>query len=377
MNRLKIFENRSSEATVKWSQCGKNRIPMGIADMDFQMDKRISSHLKEFAENGDFGYATYSDYEDIVLKWMKQRYDWDLPKKWLTFCPGTLSGISVLINILTEKNDAVMIFSPVYNRFFDLIKANDRRIVESELINMNSHYEIDFEALEQKLVSEKVKLLLLSSPHNPVCRVWTLEEQSKMVAVCKKYNIIIISDEIHADLTLSGYIHSPFLKNNMDYAENIIVTTSPSKAFNMPGMYIANFIIPNASIRKAYLANFWAHPNIFGAEALKIAYTQCEDWLLESRSYIEENYCYLQNFIEKEIPNIKVIKPEATYLAWLDCREMELSQEELMTFFLDSANIYVGSGTAYGACGEGYVRMNIACSKANMKEAMIRLKSAY
>jgi len=377
MNRFKIFENRSSEATVKWSQCGKNRIPMGIADMDFQMDKRISSHLKEFAENGDFGYATYSDYEDIVLKWMKQRYDWDIPKKWLTFCPGTLSGISVLINILTEKNDAVMIFSPVYNRFFDLIKANDRRIVESELININSHYEIDFEALEQKLVSEKVKLLLLSSPHNPACRVWTLEEQSKMVALCQKYNIIIISDEIHADLTLSGYFHSPFLKNNMDYAENIIVTTSPSKAFNMPGMYIANFIIPNASIRKAYLANFWAHPNIFGAEALKIAYTQCEDWLLESRSYIEENYSYLQNFIEKKIPNIKVIKPEATYLAWLDCREMGLSQEELMAFFLDRANIYVGSGTDYGACGEGYVRMNIACSKANMKEAMIRLKSAY
>ncbi|MGB5823420.1 MAG: MalY/PatB family protein [Proteocatella sp.] len=377
MSSLEVFESRCSESKVKWSQCGKNRIPMGVADMDFKMDERISSHLKEFAEKGDFGYATYDVYEESVLRWMKQRYDWDVPEKWLVFCPGTLSGLSVLIGILTERNDAVMIFSPVYNRFFDIIRANERKIVESELINVSSHYEINFEDMEKKIASENVKVLLLSSPHNPVCRVWTVEEQSKIVDICKKYGVVIISDEIHADLTLSGYCHYPFLKNNMDYAENIIVTTSPSKAFNMPGLYIANFMIPNDSIRKAYLANFWAHPNIFGAEALKIAYSQCEDWLHESISYIEENYNYLKVFMGREMPKINIIKPEATYLAWLDCRKMGLSQEELMDFFLNKAQVYVGNGADYGDCGQGYVRMNIACSIGNLKEAMERLKSAY
>lgn len=377
MNKLNVLESRCSKSKVKWSQCGEGRIPMGVADMDFKMDERISSHLKNFAENADFGYATYGDYEKAVLDWMKKRYDWDVPEKWLTFCPGTLSGLSVLINSLSEKNDAIMILSPVYNRFFDIIKNNNRKIVESELINTDSHYKIDFKDLEQKIASEGVKILLLSSPHNPACRIWTTKEQSKIVEICKKYNVIIISDEIHADLVLFGHSHSPFLKNNMDYAENIIVTTSPSKAFNMPGLYIANFIIPNDSIRKAYLASFWAHPNLFGAEALKVAYTECEDWLMEALAYIEENYRYLQSFLKTHMPKIKIIKPEATYLAWLDCRELGLSQEELMKLFLNKAQIYISSGTDYGACGKGYVRMNIACSSTNMKEAMKRLKSVY
>lgn len=377
MERLEILEQRDNISRVKWNQCGKNRVPMGVADMDFKVDDRISSAFKNLTDQGDFGYATYKAYEEAVLDWMSEKYDWNFPKHWLTFCPGTLSGISILINILTEENDPVMILSPVYNRFFDVIENNNRKVVESELINVDGHYEIDFKDMESKLYSQNIKLLLLSSPHNPVCRTWTIDEQNTIIELCRKYNVFIISDEIHADLSFSPHPHHPFLKHNIDYEENIIVTTSPSKSFNIPGLYIANFIIPNEHIRQKYLAQIWAHPNIFGAKALEVAYTHCSDWLDEAISYIKSNFEYLEYFLSENISKIKLITPEATYLAWLDCREMNLSQDELMEFFLESASIYVVSGTDFGKSGKGYVRMNVACSKANLSKAMLNLKKAY
>lgn len=376
MSKVKILSERSPESSVKWSQCGAGRIPMGVADMDFKMDERIISHLQKFAEAGDFGYSTYQAYEAAVTAWMKKRFDWDVPHEWITFCPGTLSGIAILINMLSEKGDAVMIFSPVYNRFFDIIRYNGRKTVECELINNDSRYEIDFQDMEEKIAAEKVKVLILSSPHNPVCRIWSIEEQRRITEICRKHSVIIISDEIHADLTLPGHVHSPFLKNNMDYSESIIVTTSPSKAFNMPGLYMANFIIPDESIRKSYLASIWSHPNLFGAEALKKAYEDCEDWLEDAVSYIAENYDFLENFISVNIPGVKLIRPEATYLAWLDCRSLDLTQKELMELFLERAGLYVSSGTDYGDCGLGYIRMNIACSRETLERAMTQLMSA-
>lgn len=377
MKKLEILDQRDNFSRVKWHQCGKNKIPMGVADMDFRVDDRISSAFKNLTDQGDFGYATYKSYEEAVLNWMSEKYDWNFPKHWLTFCPGTLSGISVLINILTEEHDPVMILSPVYNRFFDVIENNNRRVVESELINVDGHYEIDFKDMESKLYSENIKLLLLSSPHNPVCRTWTIDEQNTIIDLCRKYNVFIISDEIHADLSFSAHLHHPFLKHNIDYEENIIVTTSPSKSFNIPGLYIANFIIPNENIRQKYLSRIWAHPNIFGAKALEVAYTHCSDWLDEAISYIQSNFEYMEYFLSENIDKIKLIHPEATYLAWLDCREMNLTQDELMEFFLELADIYVISGTDFGKSGKGYVRMNIACSKENLSKAMLSLKKAY
>lgn len=377
MERLELLDQRDKHSRVKWSQCGKNRIPMGVADMDFKVDDRISSAFKNLTDQGDFGYATYETYEEAVLNWMSEKYDWNFPRHWLTFCPGTLSGISILINILTDEHDPVMILSPVYNRFFDIIENNNRRVVESELINVDGHYEIDFKDIESKLYSENIKLLLLSSPHNPVCRTWTIDEQNTIIELCRKYNTFIISDEIHADLSFSIHPHQPFLKHHIDYEENIIVTTSPSKSFNIPGLYIANFIIPNDHIRQKYLAQMWAHPNILGAKALEVAYNHCSDWLDEAISYIKSNFEYLEYFLSENIDKIKLITPEATYLAWLDCREMNLSQDELMEFFLESAKIYVTNGTDFGKSGKGYIRMNIACSKANLSSALLNLKKAY
>lgn len=377
MEKLEILEQRDSNFRVKWNQCGKNRIPMGVADMDFKVDERIAAAFENLTAQGDFGYAVYKTYEESILNWMSDKYNWNFPKYWLTFCPGTLSGIAILINILTNENDPVMILSPVYNRFFDVIENNGRKVVESELINVDGHYEIDFKDMESKLYSENIKLLLLSSPHNPVCRTWTIDEQNTIIDICRKYDVFIISDEIHADLAFSPHAHHPFLKHNIDYEENIIVTTSPSKAFNIPGLYIANFIIPNEEIRNKYLANIWAHPNIFGAKALEIAYNHCSDWLEEALSYIQSNFEYLEYFLSENTPNIKLIVPEATYLAWIDCRKLSLTQDELMEFFLEKAKIYVTNGEDYGKSGKGYVRMNVACSKTTMKEAMSRLKKAY
>lgn len=377
MKRLEVLQERDSKLSVKWSQCGENRIPMGVADMDFKIDSRIAESVQKFLEKGDFGYAVYEDYEKAVKNWMIKKYDWSFPKSWLTFCPGTLSGLAVLINTLTKKDDSVMILSPVYNRFFDIIKNNDRKIIESELMNIDGRYEIDFKDIESKFYSENVKVLLLSSPHNPVCRTWTLEEQAELVDIARKYNVIIISDEIHADLSFSEHKHSPLLKNNMGYANNIIVTTSPSKAFNMPGLYMANFIIPNETIREKYLANIWAHPNILGAKATETAYNECSDWLAEALDYIQDNFKYIDEFLKENTPLIKLIKPEATYLAWLDCRELNLNQGELVELFLESAQLYINSGSDYGKCGKGYIRMNVACSKENLITAMNRLKNAY
>lgn len=374
--------NRLGTNAVKYDKYKENFntneddiIPMWIADMDFKTCDEITKALQNKLSTGNLGYDTVNGYYESVVKWMRNRHNVDINVEDVVYTPGVVTAINFLLKILIKENDKVLVQSPVYHSFFRVLNENKCDIVQSELFIKDNRYEIDFDEFENK-ISTGVKVLILCNPHNPIGRVWTKEELERIVEICESYKVFIISDEIHSDLVFKGYKHTSLTTVAPYYKDNIVTLTAPSKTFNLAGLYVSNAIITDEKLRSRYKELFSTTPNVLGAEALIAAYNKGETWLEELLEYIESNYNYVLKFVNENVPKIKVIKQEGTFLTWLDCRELGLSDEELERFFLEEAKLALSTGTAFGKGGSGFMRMNIGCPISTVKEALKRLKNA-
>lgn len=374
--------NRLGTNAVKYDKYKENFntneddiIPMWIADMDFKTCDEITKALQNKLSTGNLGYDTVNGYYESVVKWMRNRHNVDINVEDVVYTPGVVTAINFLLKILIKENDKVLVQSPVYHSFFRVLNENKCDIVQSELFIKDNRYEIDFDEFENK-ISTGVKVLILCNPHNPIGRVWTKEELERIVEICESYKVFIISDEIHSDLVFKGYKHTSLTTVAPYYKDNIVTLTAPSKTFNLAGLYVSNAIITDEKLRSRYKELFSTTPNVLGAEALIAAYNKGETWLEELLEYIESNYNYVLKFVNENVPKIKVIKQEGTFLTWLDCRELGLSDEELERFFLEKAKLALSTGTAFGKGGSGFMRMNIGCPISTVKEALERLKNA-
>ena len=355
-------------------------IPLWVADMDFEVSPTISKALKERADHPVYGYTHVSDeYDKSVIDWMKRRHNWEIDKDWIVFTPGVVPAISYAIRGFTEVGDHIIIQTPVYHHFKHTIEINNRNVINNPLIYKNGTYYMDLEDLERKIDS-KTKMIILCSPHNPVGRVWTKEELSNLAEICLRNNIIIVSDEIHFDLIYKGNNHTVMANISSKIRDSCIVCTSPSKTFNIAGLQVANIIIPNEELRKKYSRQLEkdhiVRPNIFGQGALMAAYDESENWLEALIEYLEENKNFFMDFIEKRIPQLKVIKPEGTYLLWVDCSGLNMSSDKLNEFFLHKCKLALNDGESFGLGGKRFQRFNIACPKNVLEEALIRMEKS-
>ena len=353
-------------------------LPLWVADMDFRTAPHIIEKAVADASLGIYGYTeSKDDYFQAVANWYSTYFDWNVEKKWLVKTPGIVFAIGLAIKALTKEGDGVMIQQPVYYPFSEVIKDNDRKLVNNALVLRNGHYEIDFEDFEQKIIQEQVKLFVLCSPHNPVGRVWTKEELQKIGEICLKYGVKVVSDEIHSDFVYGDRKHYVFTTVDPRFEEFSIVCTAPSKTFNLAGLQASNIFIPNVQIRKAFLKQMpavgYSQLNMIGLHACKAAYETGREWLEELKVYLKGNLDFVREYLEQNLPQIKLIEPEGTYLIWLDCRALGLPEAKLEHLIVHEAKLWLDSGAIFGKDGEGFERINIACPRAVLEEACKRL----
>lgn len=378
-----VIDRRNSDC-VKWdtledSYGVSDILPMWIADMDFKSADEIIEALKTRAECGVFGYNFRNDgFYDSIIKWVKDRYNWEIKKEWIVFTPGVVAGFNIGIRALTKESEAVIIQPPVYPPFARVINSSNRKLVTNPLVNIDGKYRIDFDDLEEKIKTSKT--LLFCSPHNPVGRVWNEEELNKVAKLAIENKAVIISDEIHCDLTFNGVKHTMIASLSKEMAMNSITLIAPSKTFNIAGLFTSVAIIPNDDIRERVNKEIELmeidHVSIFGAVGLEAAYNHGAQWLEELKIYLEGNTDYVIEYIEKNIPKIKANKPDGTYLLWLDCRELGLDQNALNDLMIKKGKVLLNDGSTFGIEGEGFLRLNIGCSRATVMEAMKRIEKA-
>lgn len=352
-------------------------IPLWVADMDFRTPKEVIDAIKEKAEHGIFGYSEPLDsYFDALDSWTSSHYNYHIDERKIILVPGIVFGIYQAIKALTNEGDGVLISQPVYYPFKESILDTKRNLVVSELVNVNGHYEFDFNDFEKKIVDNNVKLYLLCNPHNPVGRVWKYEELIKIKEITKKHNVIVISDEIHADFI---YSNNKFVSYaNID--DDAIICIAPSKTFNLAGLHNGNLFIKNDKyrrlVRRSIYDTGYSQSNVMGIIASEAAYRYGNDWLKELIIYLESNLNYIRDYLNKFIPQIKLIEPEGTYLIWLDCSGLGISDERLNDIILNKAKLWLDSGNIFGKCGKYYERINIACPKAILEKALDNLYSS-
>ena len=356
-------------------------LPLWVADMDFRTAPGIIERAVADAGFGIYGYTeSKDDYFQAVAAWYQDYFDWKVEKKWLVKTPGIVFAIGMAIQALTKEGDAVMIQQPVYYPFSEVIKDNDRALVNNELVLKDGHYEINFEDFENKIVQNQVKLFVLCSPHNPVGRVWTVDELRRMGEICLKHDVKVVSDEIHSDFVYEGRKHYVFSTVDPAFEDISIICTAPSKTFNLAGLQVSNIFIPNTQIRKAFKRHVsaagYSQVNMIGLHACQTAYETGREWLEELKVYLRGNLDFARAYLEENLPQIKLIEPEGTYLIWLDCRALGLPEEKLEHLIVHEAKLWLDSGAIFGAVGEGFERINIACPRAVLKEALERLHRA-
>ena len=357
-------------------------LPMWVADMDFQAPTAVCSRLEELSRFGIFGYSdNQTSYFDAVLNWYQKHFNWNAKKEWILRTPGVVFAIAAAIRGLTEEGDAVLIQEPVYYPFSSIITKNNRKKVINPLVNKNGHYEMNLEDMEQKIIDNHVKLFLLCSPHNPVGRVWTLEELEAVGSLCAKHGVIIVSDEIHSDFTYEGHTHHIFASVSDAFAQNSVICTSPSKTFNIAGLQISNIFVPNPELRKkvkdAIAATGYCEVNYFALAACETAYREGEAWLNELRKYLTDNLHYVYAYLTKYLPEIRLVEPEGTYLLWLDCRNLQMTERERIDAIENKGKLWLDTGSMFGEAGIGYERINIACPRATLEECLNRLRKAF
>ena len=362
---------------------GEDRVlPLWVADMDFPAPRPVVDALVRRAQHGIYGYTIRADsYDQTVVDWMNRRHGWEIEPGWIVSTPGVVPAINFLVRTFTRPGEKVLIQRPVYYPFFDAIENNGGEIVSSSLILDDGRYKIDFQDFEKKAADPAVTLFVLCSPHNPVGRVWTRAELTRIGEICLKHQVLVIADEIHADLIYKGITFTPLAAISEEMAQNTVVCTAPSKTFNLAGLHTSNIIIPNSGLRRCFQQTMnscgmgkWANP--FGLLACETAYREGESWLEQVMVYIEDNLDYLQDFIASNIHGIQVIRPEGTYLVWLDCRELGLDKWALKRLMLEKARIFLDEGFIFGPEGEGFERINIACPRSILQDALERIRWA-
>jgi len=380
--------DRTNYHSVKWDELKthfgdipEDVLPMWIADMEFRSPKPVIEAINKAAEHGIYGYTSRPDsYYQAIIDWMEKRHNWKVKKDWLVFSPGVVPALSFIIRAFTQPGDKVVVQPPVYYPFFRVIENNGCRIVNNPLKLSNRKYFMDYDDLERKVDDPRVKLLILCSPHNPVGRVWQKEELIILGEICLKQNVIIVSDEIHADILFKGYKHAPFASISPAFAHNSITCTAPSKTFNLAGLQTSTIIIPNKKYYKIYnnvLDSLALNENnVFGLVALEAAYRYGEEWLEQLLSYLNGNLEFLMKYFKERIPKIKVIKPEGTYLIWLDCRQLKLNTKDLNNFMIKKVGVALDDGYWFGTEGKGFMRINIACPRSFLEEGLKRIERA-
>lgn len=380
-----ISVNRLGTNSVKWDYLdnvfGNGEVlPMWIADMDFEAPQSITDAVVKRAQHRIYGYTERGDsFYTAIADWMKKRHGWQISNEWIEVCPGVIPALCLSILTFTEPGDKVLLQPPVFPPFFSSIENNGRIVVNNQLKQENGKYVMDYDDLEAKL-SSGVKAMLLCNPHNPVGRVWNREELRKVGELCNKYNVIIISDEIHSDLVYSGCTHIPAASVSEQLSVRTVTCVAPSKTFNIAGLFIGAVIISDKTLRDKFNHTLnrvgIEMSNLFSSTALESAYTNGHEWLNQLLTYLEGNIDFLVDYFNKRIPRIKVSKPQGTFLAWLDCRELGMKQKDLVDFFISKARVGLNDGTSFGAGGEGFMRINIACPRSLLEEALKRIEQA-
>ena len=381
-----LIERRGTNC-VKWDEEGpcqtddrcssKEMIPLWVADMDFKVAPAIQEAVRKRAEHGVFGYNIVPEsYYEAVIAWFRRRHQWDIHREWLLYTTAVVPAMSCVIKALTMPGEKVLILSPAYNCFFSSIKNNGCEVLESPLKAADDSFEVDFIDFESKCADEKTTLFLLCNPHNPTGRVWTRDELQRMYDICHRHGVKVVSDEIHCELIMPGYRFVPF----GTVTDDCVVMNSPSKSFNTAGLQIANIICSHPTWRRridrAININEVCDVNPFGIVALQAAYNESEDWIDELNQYLWGNYQMICDFIAKNIPLWKVCRLEGTYLPWVDVSAMGFTSQQLCDRLFAEAKVWINPGTMYGRkTGEGYIRLNIACPRSRLEEALLRTRT--
>jgi cysteine-S-conjugate beta-lyase len=384
MYRFDNVINRRHTLSVKWDDTErvfgvKDVLPMWVADMDFPAPPAVIEALHKRIKHGIFGYTVIPDsLKEAVQHWLQARHQWEIDRSWLVFSTGVVPAIATAIEAFSKEGDRVVVFTPVYPPLFQLVRQHRRTLVTSPLQLKETRYEIDWDDLTEKI--QGAKLLLLCSPHNPGGRVWTKEELKKIGELCIKHDVIVISDEIHADLTFPPNKHVPFASIHPEFAERSITFIAPTKTFNLAGLQAAAVIIANESLRRQFRKvqqrqGFFTL-NTFAVVGAEAAYRHGGEWLDALLTYLQENIDYVSSYIQTHLPALRVIRPEATYLVWIDCRQLGLTEQQLKQLLLEKGKIAVEFGSKFGEEGKGFIRMNVACPRKTLKEALDRLSAA-
>ena len=373
----KINDRRNANS-VKWN-VKEHELPMWVADMDIQTAPAIMEAMHNDVDRGIFGYQYVPEaYYKAVASWYKIEHNFEPENDWLVFSNGIMPTIGSILRHLTDVGDNVLIQEPNYNSFFQAIENNGRHILNSELTYKNGQYSIDWKDLETKMLDPQTSVMIVCNPHNPSGHIWDKATLTKIGQMAKQHNVLIISDEIHGDLTMPGHDYVPFASLDSDVTDNSISLVSPSKTFNVAILHAATMIIPNEQLRqratRAVSVDGINEPGILAVDASIAAYTEGHEWLHELRKYIQGNREYLEKFVQDNIPEIKVIPAESTYLAWIDCRQLTDKSDDFNQFLRDETGLYLAEGTKYRGNGNCFLRMNLATPRCNVEDGVERLR---
>lgn len=374
---------RQGTNSLKWDAAeNENTLPMWVADMDFRTAPAVIEALEKRVKHGIFGYVkTPETYYASIIGWFQRRHGLTIEKEWILHTTGVVPALSVIVKSLTAPGDKILIQTPVYNCFFSVIRNNGREIVTNSLIYENGTYRIDFGDLEKKAADPQVKLLLLCNPHNPAGRVWTRQELLRLGEICLRNNVRIIADEIHCELVAPGHKYLPFASLSGEFLQHSVTCTSPSKAFNLAGLQVANIFAADEETRnkinQTLKADELATLNSFAAESLIAAYDNGEEWLDELNRYIHDNYLYLKDFLHRHLPRLTALPLEGTYLAWIDCSATGQTSGEITRTLLEKEKLWINPGSMYGTEGDNFIRLNIACPRTLLTEGLEKIKHCF
>ncbi len=357
-------------------------LPLWVADMDFRSPDSVVEALKKAVDHGIFGYSRADEsYFDAVAAWYQKRHHLTLQPEWMTCTPGIVFALSIAVRAFTQEGDAVLIQPPVYHPFSRAILRNKRTLVENPLVLKDGHYEMDLEELEQKVLDEHVKLMILCNTHNPVGRVWTREELTALADICLRHHVYVISDEIHGDFVWQGHEQTPYASISEEACLHSMMCTAPSKTFNLAGMATSNLFIPDPEMRRKFRSELLdvgqENMNRLGLFACRAAYEGGGEWLDQLIGYLAGNLALVRDFCKNRVPQIQLVEPEGTYLAWLDCRELGMTDDELMAFFSDDAKVWLDPGTHSGEQGSGFMRFNLGSSRSVIAQALDQIEAAW
>lgn len=369
--------DRRATNSYKWDSAPEGVLPMWVADMDFRTAPAIINALQKRVAHGIFGYTRVPDaYYDAVTSWFSRRHGWDIDREWIIYTSGVVPAVSAVIKALTVPGDKVIVQTPVYNCFFSSIRNNGCEIVSNPLRRTADTYEMDFDALERCAADPRAKVMLLCNPHNPAGRVWTPDELTRLGNICLRNGVTVVADEIHCELVYQGFKYTPFASLSDAFLHRSVTCVSPSKAFNIAGLQIANIVAFDNDLRsridKAININEVCDVNPFGVAATIAAYNEGEEWLNQLVDYLHGNYEAMAEFCRRELPEFPITRLEGTYLVWMDCSSLGMPSDALEHALLDDARLWLNAGTMYGAEGEGYMRWNIACPRSVMLDGLNR-----